>query len=145
MLAPFTASTIMPWLQSSAIAAVGRCAGTAPGIVCGRRWYRVDNEDPDIGHQMTVMSVVQSNLIQHASELADLKTGTSVGDVGGGSIDKPATAEEVLATRPISTGEKVGGWTITTVLFVLVAGGAGFLVASDNEMGLFPSWYSNRS
>jgi mannan endo-1,6-alpha-mannosidase len=145
MLAPFTASQILPWLQGSATAAVQRCTGTAPGIVCGRRWYREDNEEPDIGHQMTVMSVVQSNLIQHAPELADLKTGTSTGNAAGGSVEKPSTAEEVLATRSIATGEKVGGWIMTMVLFVIIAGGAVFLVASDNEIGLFSSWSPSRN
>lgn len=145
LLAPFTAERLLPWLQGSAMAAIGRCRGTAPGIVCGRRWYRDDNEVPDIGHQMTVMSVVQSNLIQHAPELADLKSGTSVCNVGGGgSVENPSTAEEVLAKRLITTGEKVGAWLITAVVFVLITGGTSFLVVPDNEMGLFSNWHPSR-
>jgi mannan endo-1,6-alpha-mannosidase len=141
MLAPFTADQILPWLQGSATAALKRCTGTAPGIVCGRRWYRDDNEAPDIGHQMTVMSVVQSNLIQHVPALADLKSGTSVGNAGGGgSIEKPPTAEEILATRAMSTGEKAGAWIMTSVVCIAIAGGASFLIASDNEMRLASSW-----
>lgn len=85
------------------MAAAGRCAVTAPGIVCGRSRYRTDNKIPDIGNQMNVMSVVQNNLTKYAPKLADLRSGTSGDNVGGGgNIERPSMAQEVLAKRPIA-------------------------------------------
>jgi mannan endo-1,6-alpha-mannosidase len=38
-LAPFTASTITPLLQSSTMAAAGQCVGGNNGRMCGQQWY----------------------------------------------------------------------------------------------------------
>jgi mannan endo-1,6-alpha-mannosidase len=38
-LAPFTAKTIIPLLQSSSIAAAGQCIGGSNGRMCGQQWY----------------------------------------------------------------------------------------------------------
>jgi mannan endo-1,6-alpha-mannosidase len=39
-LAPFTAGTIIPLLQSSSMAAAGQCVGGNNGRMCGQQWYQ---------------------------------------------------------------------------------------------------------
>lgn len=145
-LAPFTTGRILPWLQTSAGAAFKACSGGAPGgVVCGRRWYEPqDDGTRDIGNQMTAMSVVQANLALKLPGPADHKTGTSAGNAGaGGSAERPPTADEILATRPFTTGDKVGGWLITVVLLAIAGACGAFILSPDDDLGYMVNWYTN--
>jgi hypothetical protein len=133
-LAPYTQGQIIPWLQTSAGAAVKVCSGGPPGgIVCGRRWYATqDDGTRDIGNQMTALGIVQANLIKNVPPLADLKTGTSSGDASAGNGNKQPTADDILATRKMSTGDAVGAWLITAIMVLVTMGWVTFLL-SDRD------------
>lgn len=145
-LAPFTANTIVPWLQTSAGAAFKVCSGGAPGgVVCGRRWYQPkDDGTRDIGNQMTAMSIMQSNLALKRPGPADHKTGTSAGNAGaGGAGERKPTAADILATRRYTISDKIGGWLLT-VVFLAVAGVLGlFILSPDDDLGHMVNWYTN--
>lgn len=145
-LAPFTTARILPWLQTSAGAAFKVCSGGVPdGVVCGRRWFESqDDGTRDIGNQMTAMSVVQANLAIKLPGPADHKTGTSAGNAGaGGEGERTPTADDILATRPFTIGDKIGGWLLT-LLFVAVAGACGtFILLPDDNMAYMVDWYTN--
>lgn len=145
-IAPFTGGIIIPWLQTSASAAFRVCSGGAPGgVVCGRRWYEPkDDGTRDIGNQMTAMSVVQANLALKRPGPADHNSGTSTGNAGaGGASERKPSSEEVLATRPYSAGDKVGGWMLT-VAFVGIASVLGlFILSPDDDLGHMVGWYTN--
>lgn len=143
-LAPFSAERIMPWLQTSATSAVKVCSGGPPGgVVCGRRWYAPDDGTRDIGNQMTVMSVVQSNLIMQVPPPVNVETGTSIGNAAAGGVDTQITQDDILATRLMTTGDKAGAWIATVVLFGMVTGGIYFLLM-DEQSGHLPIWRSGR-
>lgn len=133
-LAPFTQNQIMPWLQTSAGAALKVCSGGPPGgIVCGRQWYiNQDDGTRDIGNQMTAMSVVQSNLIKNVPPPADHRTGSSTGDASAGNGNKQPTADDILATRKLETGDIVGAWLITAIMVLVTVGWVAFLL-SDRD------------
>jgi mannan endo-1,6-alpha-mannosidase len=134
-LAPYTQPQIMPWLQTSASAAVKVCSGGPPGgIVCGRKWYETqDDGTRDIGNQMTALSIVQANLIKNVPSLADHKTGTSTGDASAGNGNRKPTADDILATRKITTGDKVGAWIITTLMVFVTMGWVAFLLSDADH------------
>lgn len=102
--------------------------------MCGRRWY--ENQDDgtrDIGNQMTTMSIVQANLIKNVPPLADHKSGTSTGDASAGNGNRKPTADDILATRKISTGDKVGAWIITTLMILVTMGWVAFLLSDTDH------------
>lgn len=55
--------------------------------------------------------------------------------VEGKSIDRPLTALEILPKRPIATSDQAGALIMAVVIFPSIAGGAGFLIMPDHEMG----------
>ncbi|QDS74953.1 hypothetical protein FKW77_004680 [Venturia effusa] len=67
VLAPFTANTIRPLLESSAVAAAKSCSGGADGVSCGTKWW-VGGYDGNTGagQQLSALEVVQSLLIEDA-------------------------------------------------------------------------------
>lgn len=67
ILAPFTAKTIRPLLEASAIAAAESCSGGTDGVTCGTKWW-VGGWDgtSGAGQQMSALEVVQSLLIEDA-------------------------------------------------------------------------------
>jgi mannan endo-1,6-alpha-mannosidase len=146
-IAPFSAGQIMPLLQSSAAAAVNVCTSGSPdGVACGRKWYESkDDGTRDIGNQMSAMSVVQSNLVLHVAGPADGSTGTSIGNPAAGGLDRPTTNDEIIATRPVTTGDKAGGWLLTIVLITFLTGGAGFLCSSDEELETLTNLFMGRA
>jgi hypothetical protein len=93
---------------------------------------------------MTVMSVVQANLAVKLPGPADHRTGTSAGNAGaGGAGERQPTADDILATRPFTVGDKVGGWVLT-IFFLAVAGACGaFILSPDDDMGYMVNWYTN--
>jgi hypothetical protein len=146
-LAPFSAGQIMPLLQGSAVAAIKQCSGGPPtGIACGRKWYApVDDGTRDIGNQMCALGVVSANLIMQAPVLADLHSGTSIGNAAAGGIETTLTADDILATRPISTADKAGAWIVTIILFAAITSGSAFLVSNTNDLVGLGNWYNSRA
>jgi mannan endo-1,6-alpha-mannosidase len=67
VLAPFTASTIQPMLEASALAAASSCSGSPDGVTCGTKWY-VGTWDGTwgAGQQLAAMEAIQSLLIADA-------------------------------------------------------------------------------
>lgn len=133
-VAPFTTGQILPWLQTSAMAAVKQCvAASAGGVACGRKWYaESDDGTRDVGNQMTAMSIVQANLIQRTTAPVDYKSGNSTGDASAGNgASTPLTNAQILATRKMTTADKVGAWIVTAIMLIIAVGWAVFILAED--------------
>jgi mannan endo-1,6-alpha-mannosidase len=146
-LAPFSAGQIMPLLQGSAAAAIKQCSGGPPGgIVCGRKWYApADDGTRDIGNQMTALGIVSANLIMQAPALADLHSGTSIGNAAAGGLENTLTADDLFAMKRITTADKAGAWIVTIILLVGTTGGCAFLISSANDLVGLGNWYSSRA
>ncbi|KAE9990618.1 hypothetical protein EG327_001169 [Venturia inaequalis] len=67
ILAPFTAKTIRPLLETSAMAAAKSCSGGSDGVACGTKWW-VGGYDgkTGVGQQLSALEVIQSLLIEDA-------------------------------------------------------------------------------
>jgi len=122
-VAPWTQTTILPLLQKSAQAAVSTCTAGADGNQCGLRWTQgpVNDGQMGVGEQMSVLEVVQSNLITTVNgPLTNTTGGTSVGDPNAGtnSDDNP------LQFDTITTGDKAGASIITLLVLVALFAGA---------------------
>jgi mannan endo-1,6-alpha-mannosidase len=129
ILAPFTHDLIMPKLVKSAQAAVKVCTAGDTGTQCGQRWSTgVNDGSLGVGEQMSVLEVVQSNLIDEApgwvSEVQG--TGSSTGNVnaGGGS----GREDGITTITPVTTGDKVGAGILTVLVLSGVIGGTIILV-----------------
>lgn len=125
-VAPFTADTLLPLLKSSAQAAVGTCTAGADGNQCGLRWSKGATNDGSlgVGEQMAVMEVVQSQLIGSApGPVTNATGGTSKGNNNAGSNadDNPLQFDQ------ITTGDKAGAGILTTLILVLLFGGASWM------------------
>lgn len=131
ILAPFTHDEIMPKLASSASAAVKTCTAGNSGTQCGMKWTTGQNDGSlGVGEQMSVLEVVQSNLVDLAPSWvsAVAGTGTSKGDfnAGGGAKDDPST----MATKPATTGDRVGAGILTAlVLAAVICGTVTMIIA----------------
>jgi mannan endo-1,6-alpha-mannosidase len=121
-VAPWTGATLMPLLQKSAQAAVSTCSAGADGNQCGLRWTEgaINDGSMGVGEQMSVLEVVQSNLIGGVGGPLTNKTGgTSAGNyaAGSNSDDNPIKFDE------ITTADKAGASILTLmVLSALFAG-----------------------
>jgi hypothetical protein len=134
----------MPWLQTSAGAAAKVCVGGPPdGVVCGRKWYvPQDDGTRDLGNQMTAMAVVQANLIKNAPPLANHQTGTSTGNAGAGNGEHQPTSDEILASRPLTMADTIGGWLITAIMIVTTTGWVIFLLFDQHSWDSMFSAYN---
>ncbi|KAK5662692.1 hypothetical protein OQA88_8608 [Cercophora sp. LCS_1] len=86
-LAPYTAGTIQPVLETSAKAAVAQCTGGDSGRKCGFYWVDGIYQEPSssgVGEQMNVLSAVLSLLAPEGKGIA-AGPGTGTGGSGGGS------------------------------------------------------------
>lgn len=127
--APFTTDLLMPRLQKSAMAAAQSCTGGTDQVTCGLKWTQ-GNWDGSygVGEQMSALEVIQSNLITNvAGPVTNSTGGTSQGNPSAGTTgdDSPSG----LTTDPITTGDKVGAGFLTTMVLLLVIGGAWWMVA----------------
>jgi mannan endo-1,6-alpha-mannosidase len=142
-LAPFTAGTIIPLLQSSSVAAAGQCIGGNNGRMCGQQWYsstwdgssgvgqQVSNlsasvfafRNADIGSQMAALSAIGTNLLTPAMvPLTKSTGGNSVSDPNAGNTS-PNT-QPGITTKPITTSDRAGAGILTFLIIVGVIGGA---------------------
>ncbi|MCJ1374092.1 hydrolase 76 protein [Loxospora ochrophaea] len=127
-LAPFTTSFVETRLRSSAQAAAQQCSGGTDGVTCGMKWTQGPTWDGTygVGQQMSALEVIQSNLIQQAAAPVTNSTGgTSKGDTSAGTAGTPASG---IATAPITQGDRVGAAFLTVLVFIIVSGGAFWMV-----------------
>ena len=129
-LAPFTHDIIMPKLASSAAAAIQVCTAGDSGTQCGMKWTTGQNDGSfGVGEEMSVLEVVQSNLIDEApawvSEVHG--TGTSQGspNAGGGSRSNTGSLAQM---KPITTADRVGAGILTALLLGSVVGAVVIMV-----------------
>jgi mannan endo-1,6-alpha-mannosidase len=129
-IAPFTRSSILPLLQTSAAAAAAQCDGGDDGTTCGEHWTAGSTYDGNygLGQQMSALSVIQSMLIDQAPELLTNSTGgTSIGNAGAGASSS-SSSSTAGTTTPATTGGKVGAGILTAFVLCGCLAGVGFMV-----------------
>lgn len=122
-LAPFTKSTILPLIASSATAAVKTCTAGNTGTQCGLKWGTGTNDGSlGVGEQMAVLEIVQSNLVELAPgwKSAVKGTGTSKGNPKAGTT---ADAQKLVG-KPATAGDRVGAGILTALALVGVVAGS---------------------
>ncbi|KAI1639683.1 glycoside hydrolase [Biscogniauxia mediterranea] len=135
ILAPYTADTIAPLIQTSAEAAALQCSGStgAPafkgqsGTACGFQWTKKSDFDGlvGVGPQMSALSAMQYTLVKRATGPVTADTGgTSVGNVNAGA----SYEDKVPQLEPITIGEKVAAGFMTTAMVFSVMGGSFFIM-----------------
>ncbi|TVY58987.1 Mannan endo-1,6-alpha-mannosidase DCW1 [Lachnellula suecica] len=127
-LAPFTRTSILALLTTSAAAAAEQCDGGTDGVTCGEHWTEGSTWDGTygVGQQMSALSVIQSLLIDSAPELYTNATGgTSVGDASAGT---GSTSADGTVSAPTSTADRAGAGILTAIVLCGVVGGIGFMV-----------------
>lgn len=130
-VAPFTSSTITPWLQASGQAAAEQCDGGTDGVTCGEHWTAGSTWDGTygVGQQMSALSVIQANLITEAAELFTNSTGgTSQGNAAAGTSSSSSTSAETVTT-PATGADKAGAGILTALVISGLLGGVGFMVS----------------
>lgn len=126
-LAPYTRSTIMPLLQKSAVAAAKTCSAGADTNQCGMRWTTGSNDgNMGVGEQMSVLEVVQANLIDYvAGPVTGDTGGTSKGDPNAGSNSN----KNQVNYNTITGGDKAGAGILTTVVLVAMFAGSWWMAS----------------
>ena len=131
ILAPFTHDIIMPKLAKAATAAIKVCNGGDTGTQCGQRWSTGVNDGSfGVGEQMSVLEVVQTNLIDETSGwVSEVQgTGTSVGNpIAGGGLRRGP--DRLVITLP-TAADKIGAGILTALVLAGVVGGTVFLILS---------------
>ncbi|KAI1814768.1 glycoside hydrolase family 76 protein [Poronia punctata] len=137
-MAPFTFDTLMPLVQSSAVAAARQCSGSPaaeqfrgePGTACGFRWTGGDKFDGNVGvgQQMSALSAVQYSLVEKddvaKAPVTASNGGTSTGNVNAGA----STESKIPALPPISTAERIAAGFATTAILLGVLWGSIFVM-----------------
>ncbi|PWY88204.1 mannan endo-1,6-alpha-mannosidase [Aspergillus heteromorphus CBS 117.55] len=87
VVAPYTASEIIPRLQGSASGAAKQCSGGSNETLCGRRWYQTTwDGSADMEEQMSATSIFASNLVVYKDAgLATQATATNATTTEGGT------------------------------------------------------------
>jgi mannan endo-1,6-alpha-mannosidase len=126
--APFTYPVLKPILEASAMAAISTCTGGNDGNQCGLRWWAGSHDgEIGVGEQMSVLEVVQSNLIDLAPGPATADNGgTSQGDVNAGQGSD--IGPDDLHTSRVTAGDRTGAAILTILFAVLFVGGAWWIV-----------------
>jgi mannan endo-1,6-alpha-mannosidase len=127
LVAPFTAQTILPLLQSSAKAAVATCTGGASGSSCGLKWTTGSFDGTTgVGESMAALEIVQSNLV-------GLVAGPVTGNAGGTSQQNPDAGSQSGASEPalqqITGADKAGAGILTTIVLLSMLGGGWWMAA----------------
>lgn len=128
-LAPFTHDIIMPKLAKAAEAAIKVCSGGDTGTQCGQRWSTGAYDGSlGVGEQMSVLEVVQGNLIDEASGWVSAVqgTGTSVGNPNAGGGDRRGPNGLVI-TLP-TTADRAGAGILTALILAGVVVGTVFMI-----------------
>jgi len=123
LLAPWTADTIMPLLQSSALAAAQSCSGGSDGVTCGNKWWVAGWDGLyGVGEQMSALEVIQSTLVVRArGPLSGATGGTSRGDPSAGSGSVKGAPKEA---SDLSPSDRKGAIALTIMLVFIMLGTA---------------------
>ncbi|OCK79764.1 glycoside hydrolase family 76 protein [Lepidopterella palustris CBS 459.81] len=127
-VAPWTHDLIMPKLQASAQAAAQQCSGGTDGVTCGLQWTKgaVWDGSYGVGEQMSALEVIQSLMIDHvAGPLTNTTGGTSKGNPSAGSHSETTP----ITFNTITAGDKVGAGFLTTLILIIILGGAWWMIA----------------
>ncbi|KAJ9652308.1 hypothetical protein H2198_008442 [Neophaeococcomyces mojaviensis] len=126
--APFTRDLLKPILETSAQAAVATCTGGQDGNQCGLGWRtRQFDGQMGVGEQMSVLEIIQANLIDYVEGPATAENGISEGDPSAGT-QSPVGPED-LNKNPISTADRVGAVIMTVFLLAMVFGTAWWMIS----------------
>jgi len=125
--APFTYPLLKPILETSAQAAVKTCTGGDDGNQCGLKWTTgTFDGNLGVGEQMSVLEVIQSNLITQAPGPVTVDTGgTSKGNPSAGSTSDIGPQD--LVKNDITTAGRAGATVLTVLVSFIVIGGAWWL------------------
>ncbi len=129
LVAPWTADSITPILQTSAVAAAAQCAGPPDGTTCGLHWDRGDQYDGNtgVGEQLAALEVIQANLAQVAEPpVSEKNGGTSKGNAAAGTGEGDAAPDILL--DEITTGDKAGAGLLTAAVLITFLGGTWWML-----------------
>lgn len=135
-LVPSLYDTILPYLRDSAQGAAGQCDGGTDGMTCGQEWNTtVWDGTYGVGQQMSALGMIDSLMI----DVEDLKTpytsstgGTSKSDPSAGTGTGDSASGPAVDTSKISTADKAGAGILTTLVLILLLGGAWWMVTSSD-------------
>ncbi|KAJ5469252.1 Mannan endo-1-6-alpha-mannosidase DCW1 [Penicillium diatomitis] len=127
-MAPFTHDQIMPKLRATGQAAAKTCTGGEQGTTCGMRWTSQKwDHTKDFGQQMSVLEVVQANLIDYvAPPVTKDHGGTSKGNPNAGG--KPVNPTPDALSYPITTADRAGAGILTALMMITLGGSCGWLI-----------------
>ncbi|KAM3066103.1 hypothetical protein ACMFMG_010555 [Clarireedia jacksonii] len=132
VLAPFTASTIYPLLQATAIGASTACTG--PNNACGFKWTSGTYDgNTGVGQQMSALGAIQSAIVgvkgvEIKAPVTNSTGGTSVGNAGAGQGSNAGMKGMNEDTVKITQGDRVGAGFATLAVLLSVLGGSAFMV-----------------
>jgi len=128
IVAPHTATLILPILATSAMAAAKQCNGGATGRACGLSWSLGEAYDgkTGVGQEMGALSAFFTNIMALETivpPVTNATGGTSKGNVNAGlnAIANPQ------AIKPATTADRAGAGIITTIVLVSVTGMFGWM------------------
>lgn len=128
-VAPWTRDLIMPRLETSAKAAAAQCTAGTDQQTCGLRWTLANNQNDGsfgVGEQMAAMEVIQNLLIDEVpGPVSETTGGTSKSDPSAGSQSE----EQQISFDNITTGDKAGAGFLTTLVLLMIIGGAWWMVS----------------
>ena len=107
VVAPYTSSKILPWLQGSATAAAKTCTGGSSNL-CGANWYEKTYDDNgSIENQVAALGLFTSNLVafnSHAPATQSTASNSTVTTSGNGTTTSSGAA---AATKTGSSAANV--------------------------------------
>lgn len=130
VLAPSTAETIDPLIQTSAKAAARSCSGGTDGHTCGLNWFDSGWDGMyGLGEQMSALEVIQ-NLLVHdrPAPYTNDTGGTSEGDASAGTSSSTSAQLASDDTLNITGKDKAGSGIITAVVLAALIGGSVWMV-----------------
>lgn len=131
MIAPYTTSTILPVLKTSAVAAAKQCSGGSNGRTCGLSWSKGTDWDgtQGVGQQMAAMSVIFTTLLQfdNSAPIAPPLTNSS----GGTSTSNPSAGASSVSDpghiKPATAADKAGAGILTALVLASITGLFGWM------------------
>jgi mannan endo-1,6-alpha-mannosidase len=116
VVAPYTASDIMPLLQGSAVGAAKSCTGSSNGTECGVTWYTEWDGTDSMSNQLSATGLFTANLVSFGkaapatqSESRNTTSSTSTGSgTGTSSSNAEATTTGTTTGTSAASGLVVG-------------------------------------
>ncbi|KAJ5296692.1 uncharacterized protein N7443_007585 [Penicillium atrosanguineum] len=115
LVAPYTASDIMPLLQGSAVGAAKSCTGDKNDTECGVRWYTDYDGSDGMSSQLSATSLFTANLVSFSKKAPSSQSGsenttsvTSTGSANGTSSGSSGSAGATKSSTNIASVLAVG-------------------------------------